>query len=75
LASGEHTWSCCACDSDTAATQTLLPLLLALLPLLLALLALPLTLLRAAPRHLGFYQRAFTPLARGFDEHMGYFQV
>ena len=24
--------------------------------------------------HLGFYQRAFTPLARGFDEHMGYFQ-
>lgn len=24
--------------------------------------------------HLGFYQRAFTPLARGFDEHLGYFQ-
>lgn len=24
--------------------------------------------------HLGFYQRAYTPLARGFDEHMGYFQ-
>jgi arylsulfatase A-like enzyme len=24
--------------------------------------------------HLGFYQRAFTPLARGFDEHMGYYQ-
>ena len=24
--------------------------------------------------HLGFYQRAYTPLARGFDEHIGYFQ-
>ena len=24
--------------------------------------------------HLGFYQRAFTPLARGFDEHLGYYQ-
>lgn len=24
--------------------------------------------------HLGFYQRAYTPLARGFDEHVGYFQ-
>ena len=22
--------------------------------------------------HLGFYQRAFTPLGRGFDEHLGY---
>lgn len=24
--------------------------------------------------HLGFYQRAYTPLARGFDEHLGYFE-
>jgi hypothetical protein len=24
--------------------------------------------------HLGFYQRAYTPLARGFDEHLGYYQ-
>ena len=24
--------------------------------------------------HLGFYQWAYTPLARGFDEHIGYFQ-
>jgi arylsulfatase A-like enzyme len=24
--------------------------------------------------HLGFYQRKFTPLERGFDEHLGYFQ-
>ena len=24
--------------------------------------------------HLGFYQRAYTPLERGFDEHLGYFQ-
>jgi arylsulfatase A-like enzyme len=25
-------------------------------------------------RHLGFYQRAYTPLERGFDEHLGYFE-
>jgi arylsulfatase A-like enzyme len=25
-------------------------------------------------RHLGFYQREYTPLARGFDEHLGYFE-
>lgn len=24
--------------------------------------------------HLGFYQWAYTPLARGFDEHLGYFE-
>jgi len=24
--------------------------------------------------HLGFYQRAYTPLARGFDYHLGYYQ-
>ena len=24
--------------------------------------------------HLGFYQRAYTPLERGFDEHLGYYQ-
>lgn len=24
--------------------------------------------------HLGFYQRAYTPLERGFDRHMGYYQ-
>jgi arylsulfatase A-like enzyme len=24
--------------------------------------------------HLGFYKRAYTPLNRGFDEHMGYFE-
>lgn len=24
--------------------------------------------------HLGFFQRPYTPLARGFDEHLGYFQ-
>jgi hypothetical protein len=24
--------------------------------------------------HLGFYQRAYTPLGRGFDEHLGYFE-
>ena len=24
--------------------------------------------------HLGFYQRAYTPLERGFDFHLGYFQ-
>ena len=25
--------------------------------------------------HLGFYQRAYTPLERGFGEHLGYFIV
>ena len=24
--------------------------------------------------HLGFYQRAYTPLERRFDEHLGYYQ-
>ena len=31
--------------------------------------------LRLMARHLGMYKQEYTPARRGFDEHMGYYQV